>query len=196
MVIRTGAALSIEAADRLLRGKWNGTKSVLDNTPTPPLYCCWLYERITAAGVRPRVILDPCAGSGNLTQPFRQATIISFESKNGRNFFNHKKPIACDLVVCNPPWRQVQPFLSHIVRRVGRHTPIVLFGPMESLHHPSSPLYRYLQSSEAPKLDSVTVLPSNTFFKIGTQGVILWFNMPKASNVALSPVSLLAPGRR
>ena len=192
-----GRALSIEDADRLLRGKWNGTaSSALDDAQSPSPLCCWLYERITAAGIRPRVILDPCAGGGNLTQPFQRATIISFKKKNGRNFFNYKKPIACDLVLCNPPWRQVQPFLAHIVRRVGRDVPIVLFGPMEAIHHPSSPLYRYLHSPEAPKLNSVTALPSGTFPRIGTQGFILWCNLPKLSDVALLPPALLAPHRR
>jgi hypothetical protein len=62
---------------------------------------------------------------------------------------------------------------------------------MEALHHPSSLLYRYLHSPEAPTLHAVSILVSNTFYRIGTQGFILWCNMPKVSNVGLLPTGLL-----
>lgn len=182
-----GKTMDATTAARHARANARRDASDLDNTETPPSLCQWLYERITKAGILPRVVLDPCAGNGNLTQPFQQSETISFEIKNGRDFFAQTAKVDCDLVLCNPPWRQLEPFLFHIVRCVGRDTPIVHFGPMESLHHPSSPLFRYLLSPDAPTLHAVTVLPSNTFPKVGTQGVILWLNLPAVSNVALAP---------
>ena len=168
-------------------------KEELDNTETPPWLCRWLFERITDAGIRPAVILDPCAGNGNLTQPFHGSTTINFEIRNGRDFFAHTTGIACDLVLCNPPWRKTERFLRHITTLVGANTPIVLFGAMEALHFRESPLFRYLDCPEAPTLSSVSIVLARTFHNaqnaehIGTQGVILWFNMPTIRDVALAP---------
>ena len=91
---------------------------------------------------------------------------------------------------------KVHPFLAHIVRRAGRNVPIVLFGPMEALHHPSSLLYRYLHSPEAPTLHSVSVLAlQHVLQDRGRRASILWLNMPKVSDVGLLPTGLLVPYR-
>jgi hypothetical protein len=165
----------------------------LQNTLTPPSLCQWIFERLVDGGIHPETILDPCAGSGNLTRPFRpESQIIEFEIKAGRDYFDVKKKIACDLVLCNPPWRDAERWLRHIVEVVGRHTPIVFICPTLFFSgYKTAPCRRYLESPKAPSLDHITLLPSDTFVRVYCSGVIVWFNLPDLRNVALVPSSVL-----
>ncbi len=165
------------------------TNDDLQNTETPPSLCRWIYERLADAGVDPAVILDPCAGRGNLTRPFlRAAKVIEYEIQSGTNFFAESQRITCDLVLCNPPWSSAEKWLRHIVRVVGSSTPIVFIAPLLFFSgYKDAPVRKYLHTGEAPKLWQVTPLPSDTFVKVYSPGVILWFNLPTVRDVGLVP---------
>ena len=175
----------------------NGTPRIsanpdLQDTETPPSLCQWIYERFAETGASPQRILDPCAGRGNMTIPFRpRSRIIEYEILVGRDFFAAKK-IACDLVLCNPRWSEAEPWLRHIVKVVGKCTPLVFICPMLFFSgYKSAPVRKYLELAEAPHLDHVTPLPKDTFVDVYELGVILWFNLPSVRNVAFVPSTYL-----
>ncbi len=160
----------------------------LQNTETPPSLCQWIFERLTDAGVFPKTILDPCAGRGNLTRPFRpQSDVIEYEISLGRDFFQAAE-VACDLVICNPPWSQAEQWLRHIVAVVGNRKPLVFICPALLLHGDKNGAFRrYLESDGAPVLNHTTILPRGTFVKVYCPAVICWFNIPGMRDVALVP---------
>jgi hypothetical protein len=165
----------------------------LQNTPTPPSLCRWIYERLSNANVSPQKILDPGAGQGNLTHPFRpRSKVIEYEIEHGKDFFTAKRKISCDLVMCNPPWSGVVQWLRHVVKLVGNRTPIVFFSPMAIVSgYKTGPFRKYLESPEAPILNHITPLPTDTFVRVYCASAILWFNLPKLQNVALVPSEYL-----
>jgi hypothetical protein len=163
-----------------------------ENTETPPLLCRWIYERLDDAGIHPETILDPCAGRGNLTHPFQQAKVVAYEINEGKNF-SEAKAITCDLVLCNPPWRQAEWWLPHIVEVVGRDTPTVYICPtMYMIGYMRAQFRQYLESPVAPPLDHFTPLPIDTFPGALGQGAIYWFNLPNLRKVALVPSGYLS----
>lgn len=159
----------------------------LQDTQTPPSLCLWIYKRLSAAHIHPAKILDPCRGSGNLTKPFVHARVIWFEIKEGRDFLKCRKRIVCDLAMCNSPWGDGEQWLMHIVEVVGTKTPIIYVCPLGCFRYKSAPYRRYLESSDAPRLDHITLLPSDTFVGVYCEACILWFNLPTVTNVAFVP---------
>jgi hypothetical protein len=171
-------------AVKIVRGDDN---SELQNTETPPSLCQWIYERLDAARVRPRTILDPCAGRGNLTRPFQRARVIEYERKLGSDFFKARR-VRCDLVLCNPPWEDPLRWFKRIVEVVGNRTPMIFICPMNFLvHYKTAPSRKYLDSPHAPRLSHVTPLPNDTFVGVYLAGAVLWFNLPQVQDVALVP---------
>jgi hypothetical protein len=181
-------------------GRWDSTTLIvedgaenedpsLQDTETPPSLCQWIFERLADAGVHPEVILDPCAGRGNLTRPFRpRAKVIEYEIRLGKDFFAEPRRIVCDLVICNPRWCEAERWLQQVVKLVGRETPIVFIAPVVFLSgYKNGPVRKYLESSEAPRLDHYTPLPCDTFVKVYSSGAIHWFNLPNVRDVALVP---------
>lgn len=158
-----------------------------DNTETPFLLCEWIFERLDEGGVHPETILDPSAGQGNLTRPFRESRVIAYEIGLGKDFFKVTS-IDCDLVVCNPPWSEAETWLPHIVTVVGKVTPMVYFCPaMYFIGYADRRFRQFLESPKAPTLSHITPLPIDTFQDAHGQGVILWLNLPSLRNVALLP---------
>ena len=157
------------------------------NTPTPPSLCRWIYKQLVAAGIHPQTILDPCAGGGNLTAQFRpHARVIEYEIQRGTDFLEAKKRIACDLVICNPPWKEAERWLRHVAQIVGNRTPIVFVCPsLVFSGHKTASCRKYLESTDAPILSSITPLPSDTFVGVYLPSAILWLNLPDVRNVAL-----------
>ncbi len=70
---------------------------------TPSGVCRFLYDLISPV-YKIRTILDPCAGNGNLTRPWRGRNVIQYEIAWGKDFFSGPSRIAADLVLCNPPF--------------------------------------------------------------------------------------------
>jgi hypothetical protein len=158
------------------------------NTQTPPSLCRWISERLADAGVHPKRILDPCAGQGNLTRPFPGASVIEFEVQRGADFFAADGPISCGLGLCNPPWKEAERWLRHLVKIVGNRTPLVFICPaLIFISYKDAPFRTYLTTAEAPVLNAITPLPQDTFVGVYTPAAILWMNLPEIRNVALVP---------
>ena len=94
---------------------------------------------IISAKYKIRTILDPCSGEGSLTLPWKGVKVVAFELTQGTDFLAHDGRIACDLVLCNPPFNNdmtdgkvfvPELFLKKILEVAGQKTPIVLFAPM------------------------------------------------------------------
>ena len=103
-----------------------------------PLPVCQYIHDLIAPNHRVRTILDPCAGNGNLTEPWKKCKVVDFEIKRGKDFFRHSGRINCDLVLCNPPFstpetdgkktNQVTLFLKKILEVTKPATPIALIA--------------------------------------------------------------------
>jgi hypothetical protein len=166
---------------------------------TPPGICKFLFDLIWPK-YQPRVILDPCAGSGNLTRPWRgKARTVSFEIKRGKDFFVRAKPLDdVGLVLCNPPFngnpdsKELFPsrFLYHILELVPHDTPIVFFAPFGFLLNARSSTQIYARRTnryawlrdDCPPITSIIPLPQDAFVPPGEEGPlvhsqILIFNM-------------------
>jgi hypothetical protein len=169
-------------------GADDGGKADLQNTMTPPSLCQWIFERLHDAGVHPATILDPCAGQGNLTRPFRpRSQVVEFEIALGKDFFEAKH-VVCDLAICNPPWSDAERWLRELVEVIGKHTPLVFICPQLFFSgYKTAPCRSYLESAEAPTVNHITPLPCDTFVKVYSPGAILWCNLPTVRNVALVP---------
>ena len=155
---------------------------------TPPGLARFLFETISPVH-EVKTILDPCAGRGALTKPWRGRRVVSFEIDEGKDFFLCPDRIDCDLVLCNPPFSQesesgtgYQPerFLRRIVEVVPRQTPIVLITPMGMRLHQEkrSKRWRWLRD-EAPPITSIISLPRDAFPTVDYHVEILLFDMPR-----------------
>jgi hypothetical protein len=162
----------------------NSTKQKSNKIYTPLPLCEWMTNLIKGV-YDPKVILDPCSGSGNLTAFFDGVDVIDFEIEKGRNFFEYNKPINCDLVLCNPPFisgkRSVfmpQAFLEHILKLVPKGTPIILITPLGFRHNnrKNSKRIRFL---ETLNITSTISLPVNVFDDVLFHSEIIILNLPK-----------------
>jgi hypothetical protein len=155
---------------------------------TPPGLARFLFETISST-YEVHTILDPCAGKGAMTKPWRGRQVVAFEIAKRKDFFLCSSRIECDLVLCNPPFSQdaecvtgYQPeqFLRRIVEVVPRRTPIVLITPMGMRLHQEkrSKRWRWLRD-EAPAITSIISLPRDVFPSVDYHVEILLFNMPR-----------------
>jgi type I restriction enzyme M protein len=155
---------------------------------TPPGLCRFLHDLIAPLH-EVRTILDPSAGRGNLTRPWRGVRVISYEIKQGRDFLTTTGRIACDLVLCNPPFSAdngrgkvnlVPLFLERILEAVRPETPIVLFAPMTFRlgQTTASARWRWLRD-ECPPITSIVSLPRDVFPSVDYHCEILLFNTPR-----------------
>jgi type I restriction enzyme M protein len=168
---------------------------------TPPPICQFLFD-IISPKYDVRRILDPCAGNGNLTKPWKRRKVITFEIKTGEDFFDSPDRIKCDLVLCNPPFsgdnggakkNLVPLFLKRILEITPPKTPIVLFTPMTfrlGLNRKSSRL-RWLRD-DCPAITSIISLPRDAFPGIEYHCEILLFNMRRLKSHYFLPDQCLA----
>jgi DNA modification methylase len=166
-----------------LASRKSETGLALSKTQTPPSVCYWIWKTLAERGFYPSKILDPAAGSGNLTAPFRQADkhvqVIDFELDRRKDFFAQTKKVKCDFVICNPPFDKACDFLRQIIRLVDQATPMVFIGPVSSvIGFQEQQWHSILRSLDCPPLTSITPLPTATFVGARTAAVILWFNLP------------------
>jgi hypothetical protein len=194
----------------------NGPRPKSNDIETPPGICQFLHD-IIQPHYDARVILDPCAGEGNLTKPWDHTVkkIVSYEIKQGQDFFKcNQKLNDVDLVLCNPPFngnpdsRELFPwkFLRHILAAVPQTTPIVLFVPFGFLlnvrmrtNGDRTNRYSWLRDN-CPPVTSFVPLPKNIFASPGEperriDSLILLFNMPKLESCYFVPEQYLSPGR-
>jgi hypothetical protein len=154
---------------------------------TPPGICRFLRDLI-APNYRVKSILDPSAGAGALTRPWKNVKVIAYKINRGRDFFHCRNRIDADLVLCNPPFNNTngetrflpQLFLERIVKVVPPKTPIVLFTPMAMrLDQTSkSSRWRWLRD-HCPPITSIVTLPHDAFGSVKVHSEILLFNASK-----------------
>jgi len=181
-----------------------------NDIPTPPGLCQFLYDLIWPHHPA-KVILDPCAGGGNLTLPWQKKVkrIVPFEIKHGKDFFQcDQKLDEVELVLCNPPFNNNPDgkllfpwkFLLHILKLVPPNTPIVLFVPFGFVLNTRTKTKNYAGQrnryewlrDECPPITSFVPLPSNVFAQPGVDrtsvhSLILFFNMPTLAPCYLVP---------
>lgn len=175
---------------------------------TPPGLCQFLRDLISPH-YKVATILDPCAGKGALTHPWKKVKVVAFEIAKGRDFLTHQGRIDCDLVLCNPPFndengapesRRFMPeiFLTKLLAVVGPKTPIVLFAPMGMRlnQHRTSARWRRMRDS-MPAITSIVSLPLDVFEGVEFHSEILLFNMPELASHSFVPDKYLPKhGRR
>lgn len=157
------------------------------NTATPPGVCRFLHD-IISAKYRVTTILDPCAGRGNLTRPWKDCKVIAFEATKGKDFFAGPDRIEADLVLCNPPWSgggksaksPIALFLERILKVVPPKTPIALIAhwSFRMDQDTGSSRWRWLRD-ECPPITGIMTLPHDIWADAKVHSEILLFNLPK-----------------
>jgi len=158
------------------------------NVCTPSGVCRFLYDLI-APKYKIATILDPCAGKGALTRPWKGVKVISFELTRGTDFLIQQGSIDCDIVLCNPPFNNdiseskvfvPELFLEKILQLTGRKTPIVLFAPMGMRLNQETQSRRWQwMRDKVPQITSIVSMPVDIFPDVQFHSEILLFNMPR-----------------
>jgi hypothetical protein len=129
-----------------------------------------------------------------LTRPWRGARVVSYEIKRGRDFFAGPDHIACDLVLCNPPFsgdngggkvNLVPVFLRPILEVVPPGTPIARFAPITFRlgQQTTSSRWRWVRD-ECPPITSIVSLPRDVFPVVDYHCEILLFIASQVANVS------------
>ncbi len=178
---------------------------------TPDGLCQFLYDLISEH-CPAKVILDPCAGDGALTRPWKKSKVHWFEIKRGKDFFRRRNPFPdVELVLANVPFsgnpdgKELFPakFLSHIFEIVPTTTPVAFFAPFHFLlnsriesndYAGRENRYAWLRDS-CPPITSIIPLPQDVYCVNGVKALvhsqILLFNMPRLDPVVFVPQKYL-----
>jgi hypothetical protein len=180
---------------------------------TPAGLCQFLYDLISPH-YPAKVILDPCAGDGALSKPWRGTAkkIIWYEIKRNRDFFRARKRfLDVDLVVANPPFsgnpsgKELFPvkFLAKILKIVRPTTPIAIVVPFHFLlnsriksndYAKRRNRYAWLRE-DVPPITGIIPLPQDAFVIDGkgplVHSQILLFNMSKLEPCIFVPEEYL-----
>ena len=159
------------------------------NTVATPSGLCRFLHDLVAPKYKVQTILDPSAGAGALTRPWKNVKVIVYEISKGRDFFDCPDHIHCNLCLCNPPFNNSngetrflpQLFLERIVKVVPPKTPIVLFTPMAMRldQTTKSARWRWLRDN-CPPITGIVSLPHDVFGKsVKVHSEILLFNTPR-----------------
>ena len=178
---------------------------------TPNGLCQFLHDLISPH-YPAKVILDPCAGDGALTRPWKGAKVHWYEIKRGKDFFRRRNPFPdVELVLANVPFsgnpdsKELFPtrFLSKILKIVPVGSPIVFFCPFHFLlnsrvrsndYAGRENRYKWLRDV-CPPITSVIPLPQDAFVVDGigplVHSQILLFNMPRLDPCIFVPEEYL-----
>ena len=158
------------------------------NTIATPSGICRFLHDLISPHYKVMTILDPSAGAGALTKPWKGMKVVAYEIQKGTDFLRCPNQIKCDLVLCNPPFNNdngetrflPHVFLERIVEVVPPRTPIVLFAPMAMRLDQAKTWarWRWLRD-ECPPITSIITLPHDAFGTVKVHSEILLFNMPK-----------------
>lgn len=75
----------------------------------------FLELRKTVSGFPPFSIWEPCAGDGRIVEEMKERgvrKVISSDIRNGEDFFDFTEAPS-PIVITNPPFRHIRPFISH-----------------------------------------------------------------------------------
>ena len=187
--LRAGAngEASKQGSSKFVFNGGSATNPRQNTIATPPGICRFLRDLISPC-YKIKTILDPSAGDGALTKPWKGVKVISYEILKGKDFFECPDKIATDLVLCNPPFNNMNGetrflphvFLERILQVVSSRTPIVLFTPMAMRLDQTSKSSRWLWLRDhAPPITSIITLPHDAFGTVKVHSEILIFNAPK-----------------
>jgi len=155
------------------------------DVPTPHIVCDFLYKLLKV--YKPDKILDSCAGDGRLTEKFN-CEVISYEIKEGKDFFNETEIIDCDMVLFNPPFNSgngkrliCERFLDHTIKLLkDKSIPIIMFAPMGFRLNQvkESKRWRKLRD-EYPPITTIITLPLDIYDNVNFHSEIICFNTEK-----------------
>jgi len=192
-------------------GGYNQPNVKQNDIATPPGLCQFLHDLISPH-YPARVILDPCAGDGALTKPWKGAKVHWYEIKRGKDFFRRRKSFHdVEMTLCNPPFsgnpdsKELFParFLSKILKIVPVGSPIVFFCPFHFLlnsriksndYAGRQNRYAWLRDN-CPPITSVIPLHQDAYVVDGVgplvHSQILLFNMPRLDPCIFVPEEYL-----
>lgn len=170
----------------------------LGNIETPPHAARFLYEILRH--LRPKCVLDPGCGNGNLLDPWKpKALTVGIDVDGERiqearsrghvviesNFESAKlDEIAVpDLVVCNPPWNgqwegkhYPEVFLRRIITLFGPKIPLALAVPMGFRLNQRANSARWKWVRDTIEISSIISCPIDLYPKTQFHNEILLFN--------------------
>lgn len=192
-------------------GGCNQTKTKANDVRTPDGLCQFLHDLISPH-YPAKVILDPCAGDGALTRPWKKAKVRWFEIKRGRDFFRRRKPFPdIQLVLANVPFSGnpdskelfCSKFLHHIFEIVPATTPVAIFVPFHFLlnsrvksntYAGRENRYAWLRDT-CPPITGIVPLPQDVYSVDGkgplVHSQVLFFNMPRLPACTFVPEQYL-----
>lgn len=173
------------------------TKCEID---TPSNVSQYLYERLKH--LKPRVVFDPCAGLGNLLEPWKQIYCCGveinkerFQESRRRGFdifgqafelYEHHK-VPPDLILCNPPWNRhwkglnySEIFLRKIVELWGKDIPIAFLVPMgfRLNQRTNSQRFQWMKT-KGPQITSIISCPLDMYPDVKFHNEIILFNVKR-----------------
>ena len=117
------------------------SKDPLDRFDTPS-YVASQFVRVLARTVKPKSILEPAAGKGDIVRELRRqwpaARVDAFdveprdEGREGiiqRGFFFDDEPGGYDLVISNPPFSLIFPFVLHALTKLNAGGVLAFLSP-------------------------------------------------------------------
>ena len=155
-----------------------------------PTELCQFITDIVLSVMKPKIILDPSSGlNSNLTQHFDDdVEVIEFDILFEKNFLDVDYKIACDLVLCNPPFNNFprknnklypEVFLKKIFSIAGKDCPVFFFTPI-GLRLNTRLASSRLEWLSALNLTSVISLPLDSYGPgVAIHSEILVFNCPR-----------------
>jgi hypothetical protein len=196
-----------KARPRPFFGGCNQSNVKQNDVRTPDGLCQFLYDLISPHYPAKR-ILDPCAGDGALTKPWKGSKVIWYEIKRGKDFFQRRNPLPdVELVLANVPFsgnpdgKELFPTksLSHIFAIVPATTPMAIFVPFHFLlnsrvksndYAGRENRYAWLRDG-CPPITSFIPLPQDVYCVDSVRPLvhsqILLFNMPRLPPCSFVP---------
>jgi hypothetical protein len=163
------------------------TKKKRNDIPTPECVCEFLYD-IIIEHYNPKCILDNSAGDGRLTKRFVNASTISYEIKEGKDFLEETEEIDCDFVLFNPPFNTggskkliCERFLEHTFKLIkDKNIPVMMFAPMgfRLNQHCYSKRWKKLRDNY-PDITTIISLPLDIYTGIDFHNEIVCWNTDK-----------------
>lgn len=164
---------------------------------TPVSVALWLHTLLADKVCPIPTILDPCVGTGRLTDPWEQAFRVGVDVEDQDadleiflrdDFLSLEEWVARepDVILCNPPFsrtpdrRRMHPelFLRKCCTLFGYHTPMAFFVPIgfRLNQHIVSSRYRWIRDSGL-RISSIVALPVDLFPGVKFFSEIVLFNV-------------------
>lgn len=166
---------------------------------TPPAIARVIHRLVKH--IKPKRILDPSCGIGNLLEPWLDIALctgvetnynhVLFAESKGiivqhEDFESYSNTAVPDLILMNPPWsahpsrgNYTEIFLKQITELYGSKIPLVLLCPMGLRLNQRWISKRWRWIAENWEISSIMACPSNLYPTVDFHNEILFFNLPK-----------------